>query len=75
MIMSEFKLFNDLTPFLILIISNLLGFILLKFPFFKVNSGLKKFDFITLILFSFKIFINSFKIAASPNFDDFKNSW
>ena len=49
--------------------SNLLGLILLKFPFVNVNSGLKKFDFITLILFSNKIFINSFKIAASPNFE------
>ena len=52
-----------------LIKSDLLGLILLKFPFFKVNSELKKFDLITLILFSFKIFINSFKIAASPNLE------
>jgi len=40
---------------------------LLKIPFDKVSSGLKKLDLITLILFSAKIFINSFKIAASPN--------
>ena len=41
-----------------------------KIPFSNVSSGLKKFDLITLILFSAKIFISSFKIAASPNFDD-----
>ena len=50
-----------------LIKSNLLGFILLKLPFFKVNSGLKKLDLITLILFSFKFLLILFKIAASPN--------
>ena len=52
-----------------LIKSNLFGLVLLKLPFSNVSSGLKKFDFITLILFSDKIFINSFKIAASPNFE------
>ena len=52
-----------------LIKSTLFGFILLKLPFFRVNSELKKFDLITLILFSFKILINSFNIAASPNLE------
>ena len=37
-------------------------------PFFKVNSGLNLFSFKTFILFSPNIFINSFNMAASPNF-------
>ena len=44
-----------------------IGLSFVYIPFFKVNSGLKKLDLITLILFSFKICISSFKIAASPN--------
>ena len=53
-------------PFFISKISELLGLTLVQFPLEIVNSGLKKFNFITLILFSSNILINSFNIAASP---------
>ena len=48
---------------------SLLGFILEKFPFFKVNSGLKVNELIVLILSFLKMFIISFKIAASPSLE------
>jgi len=37
----------------------------------RVSSGLYVFNLITFILFSDKILINSFNIAASPNLDAF----
>jgi len=61
------NLFKVLIAIVISALSFLLGFVLEKFPFFKVNSGLKVNELIVLIPSLLSIFMISFKIAASPS--------